>query len=137
MLANAGFVADDRQVVVLLDVSSSMGTAYTNSDVQAALRQVLDREHVKVYRFNNGLVPGGDLTVGDAAHLHTSGGTELGRALTQLVDTVGTPHSVLVVTDGGHDHPDPDKWDIRSMRECPPRELGQLIQWLDTEALDD
>lgn len=63
---------------VLLDVSSSMGKSYQETLVQGFLRALLSMRRLKILRFNNGLIEGGDLTAAAAEALTTSGGTELG-----------------------------------------------------------
>ena len=119
-----------QNVIVLLDISSSMGTQYNTSEAQRGLRQLLAIAGLRIFRFNNGLVSGGDWK--GSQGLVVMGGTELGMALRQLFEdpSVGVPDRMLVVTDGGHDHPHDLLKRIPDYRECEPTDLGETIDWL-------
>ena len=116
--------------VLLLDVSSSMGDSYKDKNVQSFLRTLLAMPWVKILRFNSGLLAGGDLDAATAQSLATSGGTQLGRALSDVESLFGLPSKLLVVTDGEHDNPREILSRIPKVRECLPREIGENIAWL-------
>lgn len=116
--------------LVLLDVSLSMGHSYHDKDVQRALRSLVRMTWIKVLRFNNGLVAPGDLDESSCAAIRTSGGTELGRAITDVQELLGLPTKMLIVTDGGHDHPTEMLRRIPQVRECLPQELKDHLLWL-------
>jgi hypothetical protein len=130
VLKAAGLVPKLGSVVVLLDVSSSMGRAYESSSVQDALRRLLDIPWIRILRFNNGLRPGGDLDEAACKSIKTSGGTELGRALDDMEQLIGLPDRLLVVTDGEHDHPVQKLERILEVCECEPIELSGSMDWL-------
>lgn len=119
-----------QNVIVLLDISSSMGTQYNTSEAQRGLRQLLAITGLRIFRFNNGLVPGGDWK--GSQGLVVTGGTELGRALRQLFEdpSVGVPDRLLVITDGGHDHPNDLLERVPDHRESEPSDLEETIDWL-------
>lgn len=100
VLHSVNFEPADGKAIVLLDVSSSMGTLYRDMNVQNSLRQFLYMSWVKILCFNNGLVKGGDFDPSSAQHLTTSGGTQLGQALLDIESLFGLPASLLIVTDG-------------------------------------
>ncbi len=129
-LRRAGLEPLKEAATVLLDVSSSMGDAYQDTEVQGFLRALLAMRRVKILRFNNGLIEGGDLDAAAAQALTTSGGTELGRALSDIESLFGLPDKLLIVTDGGHDHPNDALRRIPSVRECSPKEIGLHLEWL-------
>jgi hypothetical protein len=129
MLALAGFPPERRSRVLLLDVSGSMGDGYASSHVQAALRSLVQNRSLKVYRFNDGLVAGGDLQTLQSSSLRGQGGTELGLALSQLEKLLGSIDRLLLISDGGHDHP-PRLECIAEMRECSPDEIPEFSAWL-------
>jgi hypothetical protein len=129
LLARAGFPPERRSRVLLLDVSGSMGDSYASPQVQAALQSLLRNRTLKVYCFNDGLVAGGDLKTPEASSLHGRGGTELGLALSQLEKRVGRIDRLLLISDGGHDHP-PRLESIAEMRECRPDEIHASTAWL-------
>jgi hypothetical protein len=131
ILQAARFEPPHGNVVVLLDVSASMGDTYHNESVQRSLKQLLQMSWVKILRFNNGLVSGGDLDPLSAQNLATSGGTQLGRALIDLESLFGLPEALLIVTDGGHDQPTDILKRIPRVRECSPAEMGDNLAWLD------
>ncbi len=130
ILHAADFEPAHGKTMVLLDVSSSMGDSYREKNVQDSLRQLLEMTWVKILRFNNGLVEGGDLDSLSAQSLTTSGGTQLGQALTDLESLFGLPEILLIVTDGGHDHPEDIMRRIPRVKECSPAEIGKNIGWL-------
>lgn len=113
--------------VLLLDVSLSMEGTYGDSDIQYALREVLRNKLVKVFRFNNGLLSGGDWLVSD---IQASGSTQLGAALDQLSEEFDQIDQLLIVTDGGHDNPDFSRWKIKQVKQCLPVELPLNVAWL-------
>ncbi|MGA8537359.1 MAG: hypothetical protein WB789_08210 [Thermoplasmata archaeon] len=118
-------------LVLLLDVSSSMGDAYEKPEVQVALGSAVSDSFVHIYRFNAGLVPGGDLRGSPMSkHLQTSGGTELGKALDDLAREGIAADRLLIVTDGDHDHPKSQLSRIPAVRECEPNEIGAALTWL-------
>ncbi len=99
-------------------------------EVQGLLRALLAMRRLRILRFNNGLIEGGDLDAATAEALRTSGGTELGWALSDIESLFGLPDKLLVVTDGGHDHPNEMLGRIPAVRECLPNELGVHLDWL-------
>jgi hypothetical protein len=119
-----------RKDCVLLDVSGSMEDQYKNSKAQTALRRLLALPYVTVLRFNDGLVSGGDLR--EDGTLTTGGSTQLGSALRQMfsLPEFGIPERLLVVTDGGHDHPVAELSKISEVRECSPDDFGENLDWL-------
>jgi hypothetical protein len=129
-LRAAGLEPMGGAATVLLDVSSSMGDSYQHTEVQGFLRALLAMRRIKILRFNNGLIAGGDLDAATAKTLTTSGGTELGRALSDIESLFGLPDKLLVVTDGEHDHPNAALSRIRNVRECLPKEIGLHLEWL-------
>jgi hypothetical protein len=126
----AGLEPVNEATTVLLDVSSSMGDSYQDMEVQGFLQALLAMRRVRILRFNNGLIEGGDLDAAKVDTLTTSGGTELGRALSDIESLFGLPDKLLVVTDGGHDHPKDALSRIPSVRECLPKEIGRHLDWL-------
>ena len=130
ILRTAGLSPMNEETAVLLDVSWSMGDSYQDRDVQSFLRALLDLPWVKILRFNNGLLEGGDLDATTAESLATSGGTQLGRALSDVESLFGLPSKLLIVTDGKHDNPRDILSRIPKMRECLPKEIGKNIAWL-------
>lgn len=130
ILIEAGFLPLRDETTVLLDVSSSMGRAYQTWEVQRYLRQLLALPWLKILRFNNGLVEGGDLDAETAAGLTTSGGTQLRQALTEIDSLCGLPRKLLIVTDGEHDNPTDILARVPEVRECLPDEIGNNIAWL-------
>lgn len=130
LLKVAGLIPKLGSIAVLLDVSGSMGRAYESDSVQDALRKLLDIPWINILRFNNGLLPGGDLDEATCKSIKTSGGTELGRALYDMEQLIGLPDRLLVVTDGEHDHPMQKLERISEVRECKPVELSDAIDWL-------
>lgn len=129
-LKSAGLSPEAENVVVLLDVSGSMGHRYNPVVVQEALRRLLSAKWLRILRFNNGLVPGGDLDETTCEAIRTSGGTELGRALDDMERIYGLPEKLLVVTDGGHDHPNEKLARISCVRECVPSDLSDFVPWI-------
>lgn len=129
-LESVGLSPETSNVVVLLDVSGSMGHRYDPPEVQEALRSLLSTQWLKMLRFNNGLVPGGDLDEATCRAMRTSGGTELGRALDEMERVYGLPEKLLVVTDGQHDHPNERLARILDVRECAPSDLADCIPWI-------
>ncbi|MBI5841551.1 MAG: hypothetical protein HZB19_15780 [Chloroflexi bacterium] len=129
-LSNAKLLPISRSAMVLLDVSSSMGNAYEARDVQLALRRILGLGWVKVFRFNNGLVPGGDLDEADYRDIRTFGDTQLGKAILQIEEISALPTKLLIVTDGGHEHPVEILKRMPNVRECNPDELEENFDWL-------
>ena len=85
---------------------------------------------VRVFRFNNGLVSGCDLDETNYSTIRTSGGTQLGQAIMDIEKLFGLPKKMLIVTDGGHDHPKEILQKIPSVKECTPMELENNISWL-------
>jgi len=130
ILLTAGLEPIKEAITVLLDVSSSMGNSYQDGEVQGFLRALLSMRRVRILRFNNGLIEGGDLDATTIEVLRTSGGTELGRALSDIESLFGLPDKLLVVTDGGHDHPTDALSRISDVRECQPKEIGMHLDWL-------
>ena len=129
-LCAAGLKPMDEVTTVLLDVSSSMGNSYQDAEVQGFLRALLAMRRIRLLRFNNGLIEGGDLDSAAAETLTTSGGKELGRALSDIESLFGLPHKLLVVTDGGHDHPKDALSRIPNVKECLPKDIGMHFEWL-------
>lgn len=130
ILQSANYLPVNKTWVVLLDVSGSMGSAYQSGDVQTALSALMGNSLLKVYRFNDGLVEGGNLT--SPASLSIYGGTELTTAINQLMTILKEIDQLLIVTDGGHEHPDFKQWNIGDVKECEPKELGKLLNWFST-----
>ena len=130
MLKTAKLLPNLGSVVVLLDVSSSMGSAYTHNNVPDALKRLLNIPRIKILCFNNGLLPGADLDESACRSIRTSGGTQLGQALDDMEHLIGPPDRLLVVTDGEHDHPVEKLQAISEVRECTPAELSHSIDWL-------
>ncbi|MEY2500938.1 MAG: hypothetical protein QOI07_1272 [Verrucomicrobiota bacterium] len=129
MLELAGFHRPRGRRVLLLDVSGSMGDSYTSARAQAALRSLLGARTLKIYRFNDGLVRGGDLKEPDESSLRGHGGTQLKLALDQLSELVGVIDRLLLVSDGGHDNPSQPNF-VSEMRECQPDAIGNYSRWL-------
>jgi hypothetical protein len=134
ILQAAGFLPVAPSTVVLLDVSGSMRGQYEPEDVQGALGSLLAMKWVRVLRFNDGLVPGGDLDESSYRAIGTSGGTQLGPAITEVEKLFGLPKKMLVVTDGGHEHPTEILSKIDDVRECTPQELAQHLWWLEASS---
>lgn len=130
ILQTAGLDPMNEETTVLLDVSSSMGDSYQDTDVQRFLRALLAMPWVRILRFNNGLLEGGDLDVATAQSLTTTGGTQLGRALSDIESLFGMPNKLLIVTDGEHDNPRDILSRIPKVRECLPKEIGEIMDWL-------
>lgn len=130
LLQEAHFEPLGENTMVLLDISSSMGNLYQDKDIQSYLRMLLGMKWIKVLRFNDGLVQGGDLDAASAANLVTSGGTKLRQALQDIERFFGLPDRLLIVTDGGHDHPTEMMRRISEVRECLPKEIEKNIDWL-------
>lgn len=130
ILCEAGLSPLREETTVLLDVSSSMGDAYRTREAQRYLRQLLAMPWLKILRFNNGLVEGGDLDATKAAGLTTSGGTQLRKALNEIESLYGLPSKLLIVTDGEHDNPTDILTRLPKVRECLPGEIGDNIEWL-------
>jgi hypothetical protein len=116
--------------ILLLDVSISMGGSYESKIVQQALRTASKMKRIKILRFNNGLVAGGDLDESDLLSLTTSGGTELGKAIKDIERMFGLPDKILIVTDGGHEKPKEILSQIPFVKECLPEELENDLIWL-------
>jgi hypothetical protein len=66
------------------------------------------------------------------SQITTGGNTKLGTALTQLFELpdAGIPERLLVVTDGGHDHPNHLLARAGAYVECKPDELEKRLDWL-------
>lgn len=128
--AQAKVVPLVRKNFVLLDVSISMDSEYSSSAAQRGLKRLAALPWVKVFRFNDGLESGGDLK--SESLIRTSGGTQLGAALKQLfaLPDAGVPERLLVVTDGGHDHPNELLGQCGAFIECTPDELDNGLNWL-------
>jgi len=73
----AKIVARTKRIFVLLDVSGSMESKYESTASQRGLMRLKAMPWIKVFRFNDGLVAGGDLTMQNGP-IVTQGGTELG-----------------------------------------------------------
>jgi hypothetical protein len=116
--------------IVLLDVSSSMGDSYKDKEVQSFLHALLAIPWVKILRFNDGLVEGGDLDAATELHIATGGGTQLGTTLLEVEHLFGLPDKLLIVTDGEHDHPREILSRIPKVIECLPSEIGKNVSWL-------
>jgi hypothetical protein len=129
-LHRAGLEPPRGLSVALLDVSASMGNRYRAPGVQDALRMLAAMQWIKILRFNDGLLPGGDMDQNDIAKLATSGGTDLANSLEQAAESFGEPDTLLLVTDGGYG--DPGSWltRIRKVRECGPEDLMDALDWL-------
>jgi hypothetical protein len=128
--ARAGIVPRAIKRFVLLDVSSSMNSEYSSETAQRALKRLVALPWMKVYRFNDGLVVGGDLKTDSS--IATSGGTQLGAALEQLfsLPDAGVPERLIIVTDGEHDHPNELLEKCGEYRECRPEDLEGQLEWL-------
>jgi hypothetical protein len=114
--------------VILLDVSGSMEDAYRNIDFKKAIENINSVPHVKIYRFSDGIVK--DEEIQNYNAMGTSGGTELGKALDELIAIVNPIQKLLIVSDGGHDHPDFFKLNIENpVRECLPVNLYKEVPW--------
>lgn len=130
-LHTAGLEPINETTIVMLDVSSSMGNLYQVPEVQGFLCALLAMRRIRILRFSNGLIEGGGLDPATAQTLTTSGGTELGRALSHIASLFGLPDKLLVVTDGDHDHPNDALRRIANVRECLPKEIGMHLEWLE------
>jgi hypothetical protein len=130
MLKTAGLEPINEKIIVLLDASSSMRDLYQDKDAQGFLRALSAMRWVKILRFNDGLVAGGDLDGTTAQTLTTRGGTQLGRALAEIEFLFGLPSKLLIVTDGEHDSPKEMLVRIENVRECLPKEIGKHMDWL-------
>ncbi|NVM55598.1 MAG: VWA domain-containing protein [Candidatus Helarchaeota archaeon] len=130
MLRSVGYIPKIDDVIVLLDVSGSMGDSYRPIRVQQALRKLIQKRWIKILRFSDGLLPGGDLKDEDIKIISTKGRTLLGQALKQIEQKFSLPSKMLVVTDGGHDNPVELMRMIPNIRECSPDELEQNLSWL-------
>ena len=128
---------EPERVVVLLDVSSSMGDRYSPTSVQMALRKLVKMPGITILRFNDGLVSGGDLDESEVPSIQTSGGTQLRRALDEMEQRFGTPTKLLIITDGGHDHPKDRLSHIQYVRECSPTDVEWNIDWLEHWELEE
>ena len=116
-----GKVLPGRKVVVLLDVSGSMGKSYESDLSQRGLRFVRDHAQFLIYRFSDGLQPGGDL--GEGIRFQTAGSTELERALQQLQQELRImPDEMILVTDGDFGRA-PSLGKLRNHVEVGPDEL--------------
>jgi len=130
-LDDAGLAPEGRDMVVLLDVSSSMGSAYASRPVSEALVELTRIPGIRILRFNDGLVAGGDLAKEQLESLSTGGGTDLKRALTQIEALYGArPTALLLVTDGGYESPGKALSQIDDVLECSPDRLADGIEWL-------
>ena len=130
-LVRAGVKPASRPAMVILDVSSSMGNAYDDPDVQRFLKRLLQRPRTTVLRFNDGLEEGGDLRPDQVAHIRTRGSTDIARATGEAFETFGVPEVLIVVTDKGYNSPAPRLAEVRHLRECMPSELGDTLIWID------
>lgn len=130
ILNSIGFRPKYIVVMVLLDVSGSMGYKYNPEKVQRTLKSLLDMRWIKVLRFNDGLVLGGDLNMELCSNIHTSGGTKLGQAIKEIELNFSLPSKMLIVTDGEHDNPTEILKRIPHIRECTPDELEENLSWL-------
>lgn len=130
ILQTAGIEPLNEEITVLLDVSYSMGDSYQSGDVQRVLREILAMSWVRILRFNDCLVEGGDLDAATAKSLSTGGGTQLGRALSDIESIYGLPSKLLIVTDGEHDHPRDVLSRVPTVRECLPSKIGDNMDWL-------
>jgi len=128
--SRAGIIPPLTKLFVLLDVSGSMGSEYTSDAAQRGLRRLVALPWVKVFRFNDGLEAGGDLETNHP--IRTGGGTQLGAALQQLFALAGAgiPERLLIVTDGGHDHPTALLSMCGACRECMAEDLENQLGWL-------
>lgn len=128
--ASASVIPQPRKRFVLLDVSGSMESEYTSQAAQHGLKRLVSLPWVKVFRFNDGLVAGGDLKTD--SQIATGGGTKLGEALEQLftLPDAGIPERLLIVTDGDHDHPTKLLEKCSAHVECKPDELEAQLDWL-------
>lgn len=129
-LRAAGLEPRPTRIVALLDVSSSMGRLYDSPAAQAGLQSLLRLTGVKVLRFNDGLVEGGDLPAeGPPDSVETSGGTDLGLALQQLDRTLGAPEALLLVSDHGYNQP-AELDSVPRFKEVAPEDLLLGTAWL-------
>jgi hypothetical protein len=128
--AGASILPQPRKRFVLLDVSGSMGSEYSSISAQRGLKRLVALPWVKVFSFNDGLADGGDLK--SDTSIATGGNTQLGAALEQLfsLPDTGIPERLLVVTDGGHDHPNALLGQCGDHLECRPEELEMHLDWL-------
>jgi hypothetical protein len=128
--ASASILPQPGRRFVLLDVSGSMSLEYSGTLAQKGLKRLVALPWVKIYRFNDGLLDGGDLKGG--APMSTGGGTQLGATLRQLfsLQDAGIPERLLVITDGEHDHPDALLKKCGDYRECHPNDLEGYLDWL-------
>jgi hypothetical protein len=134
ILRTAGLIPGSENVVVLLDVSSSMGQAYEDRRVQDALRIMVGIPWIRIFRFSDGLLPGGDLDGSTLRNIQTSGGTELGQALEEIENLIGMPDRLLIVTDGEHDNPTQKLGRIPEVLESNPTDLIGNLDWLTSES---
>lgn len=120
-----------RPAMVLLDVSSSMGNAYDDAEVQSSLQRLLRRPQTTVLRFNDGLEKGGDLLQDQELHLRTCGSTDIVRAVDEAFQAFGVPEVLIVVTDRGYNSPALRLEEVRHLREGMPGELAGMLDWAD------
>ena len=134
ILDSVRFIPAGSRALVLLDVSSSMGQAYKESEAQRGLHMLMQLDWLTVLRFNDGLIPGGDLPSDDTDRfLRTRGGTNLSNALDEVVSHMDVPSTLLIVTDGEYGKRPRRLDDVERLRECLPHELPSAVEWL----LDD
>lgn len=125
------FIPARSGALVLLDVSSSMGQAYRESEAQRGLHMLMQLEWLTVFRFNDGLIPGGDLPSHDTNRfLLTSGGTNLSNALDEVALHMDVPSTLLIVTDGEYGKRPRRLDDVERLHECFPHELPRAVEWL-------
>ncbi|MBN1567624.1 MAG: VWA domain-containing protein [Acidobacteria bacterium] len=129
-LERAGMRPACVRVIVLLDVSSSMGDCYRETGFQKALATVLELREVKVFAFNDGLVSNDPVDKQFYEGLRTSGNTNLGKALEQLQSINMFPDRLLVVSDGRY-HCIYEIWErIGDARVCTPDNVVKHVGWL-------
>jgi hypothetical protein len=129
-LSNSRMAPARRDVCLLLDVSGSMAGTYSAPAFRTAINRIASDARVRIYRFNDGLVTGGDLPSDFVGAV--KGGTQLGAALTALIalPEEPIPKRLLVVTDGGHDHPNDLLSRFGDAKECMPADLLDHSDWL-------
>lgn len=130
LLKKADMKPAKRDTMVLLDVSGSMRNLYDNISVKRALKSLINSPWVNVLRFNSGLIDSPDGYNDPVTYLSTYGSTSLRKSLEEIKEKVGLPKKLLVVTDGGHDHPKELIDRIEAYNECLPNDIEDYLYWL-------
>ena len=130
-MREAGIEPSFKDVLVLLDVSSSMENAYREAGAREALQALARwrRAGLRVLAFNDGLVDDHVLDESETG-LRCWGGTRLPRALSEAFQRFGRPSALLLVTDGGYEKPVAALGTVKLVRECTPQALLKDLEWV-------